>query len=71
MHELSHTTSTKRATNLSSTTINTTLYDLIDAVSNEVGAEDEKLIQKTVLHLIDSLRIKFIGNRKGLMVVFR
>jgi hypothetical protein len=47
-----------------STTITTTLYDLFEAVHEEVprGSQGEKLVTEVVVHLLDSGRIHFIGD---------
>jgi hypothetical protein len=42
--------------------IRTTLYDLIDAISRAVPADEEELVVATVLHLLRSGRIRFLGN---------
>ena len=45
--------------NKRSTTIKTTLYDLMTAISEEVQPGEERLITETVLHLLDTGHIKF------------
>jgi hypothetical protein len=44
----------------SSTTIRTTLYDLIEAISAEVEPEEEHLVVATVVHLFQSGQITFL-----------
>jgi hypothetical protein len=46
-----------------STTITTTLYDLLTAIHEEVprGSMGDKLAKEVVVHLLDSGRIHFIG----------
>jgi hypothetical protein len=46
-----------------STTIRTTLYDLIDAIANAVGPDEEAFVTATAIHLLDSHRARFIGKR--------
>jgi hypothetical protein len=47
-----------------SMTITTTLYDLLEAIHEEVpaGSQGEKLATEVVVHLLDSGRIHFIGD---------
>lgn len=47
----------------------TTLYDLVEAVSAEVGPNEEHLVAAAVMHLINANRARFIGSRKTLKVV--
>ena len=42
------------------TMIETTLYDLISALSDELDSEEEDLILPIVVHLLNSGRIRFI-----------
>jgi hypothetical protein len=42
--------------------IRTTLYDLIDAIGREVPAEEDNLVVATVMHLLQSGRVRFLGN---------
>jgi len=44
-----------------SISVMTTLYDLISAIQEEVDAEEEELVSKTVSDLIDSGKIRFSG----------
>jgi hypothetical protein len=44
------------------TSAKTTLYELIDAISDVVEAGEERLIPKVVLHLIDSGKIRISGS---------
>ena len=43
-------------------TIQTTLYDLIEAISAEVKPDEEDLVVATIVHLLASGKIKFLGN---------
>ena len=45
---------------LKTTSIETTLYDLIEAISEEIKTGEDHLIAQTVFHLINSGRLKFI-----------
>jgi hypothetical protein len=50
--------------NKGSTTIKTTLYELMAAISEEVQPGEERLITEIVLHLQSTGRIKFNGTLK-------
>jgi hypothetical protein len=50
------------------TTIFTTLYDLIEAIHDEVPAGGENVVASVVTHLFDSGRIRFIGNPDSLKI---
>jgi hypothetical protein len=52
-----------------STTIETTLYDLIEAISDEVEPGEDDLIIATVVHLLNSGRVKFTGDWRNARVV--
>ena len=67
MSDLYHTTPTKEITPFKTTLIRTTLYELIEAINNEINTENEELIPKIVLHLVNSGKIEFAG--KHLKVV--
>ncbi len=47
-------------------TVTTTLYDLVAAVCDEVGEDEDALVTATVMHLLHSGRVKFLGNRQEL-----
>ena len=51
-----------------SITITTTLYDLLEAIHDEVppGSQGERLATEVVAHLLDSGRVHFIGNPPSL-----
>jgi hypothetical protein len=51
-----------------STTITTTLYDLLKAIHEEVpaGTQGDKLATEVVVHLLDSGRIRLIGDSQRL-----
>jgi hypothetical protein len=51
------------------TRITTTLYDLVEAVSTEVGPDEEPLVAAAVMHLINANRARFVGSRKTLKIV--
>lgn len=50
-------------------TIHTTLYDLIEAISAEVGPQEEHLVTATLVHLLNSGRVKFADDARQLRVV--
>jgi len=41
-------------------TTNTTLYELIDAISEQVQPGEDGLVAEVVLHLLETGRIKFL-----------
>ena len=47
----------------------TTLYELVEALSTEVGPEDDHLVTAAVMHLINSGQARFVGSRKQITVV--
>lgn len=49
--------------------ITTTLYDLVEAISAEVGPDEDHLVTAAVMHLINSSRARFVGSRKTLTIV--
>lgn len=51
------------------TTIETTLYELIAAISAEAGPEEDDLILATVVHLVNSGQVRFTGDWKNAKVV--
>jgi hypothetical protein len=60
----------KAAHHQPSTTITTTLFDLLEAIHDEVppGFQGERLATEVVAHLLDSGRIHFIGDPHRLEV---
>lgn len=44
------------------TAIETTLYELIEAVEEEVQPGEDRLIEEAVLHLLDTGQAKFLGD---------
>lgn len=57
------------ATSCAPVRITTTLYDLVEVISAEVGPNEDHLVTAVVMHLINSSRARFIGSRKTLTVV--
>lgn len=51
-----------------SAVIQTTLYDLIAAISAEVGPDEEEVVLATVVHLLNSGRARFVGDRRMIEV---
>jgi hypothetical protein len=49
--------------------IHTTLYDLIEAISAEVGPQEDHLVTATLVHLINSGRVRFTDDERPLRVV--
>jgi hypothetical protein len=45
------------------TTITTNLYEIIEAVQNQVGPEDDELVVATVMYLLRTGRATFLHNR--------
>lgn len=52
-----------------STAIHTTLYDLIAALSAEVGPEEEDVLTATVVHLLNAYRVTCTGDLEGYRLV--
>lgn len=52
-----------------STTIHTTLYDLIAALSAEVAPDEEDALTATVVHLLNAHRVTCTGNLHGCRLV--
>lgn len=50
------------------TIITTTLYDVIQAVEEELSSQEERLVAEVVADLFNSGRIRFAGNPEGLDV---
>ena len=51
------------------TTIHTTLYDLIAAISSEVGPENDALVTATIVRLLRSGRIRFTDDPRAIEVL--
>jgi hypothetical protein len=51
------------------TAIETTLFDLVEAINEEVGPEEDHLVSEIVLDLLDRGRIRFL-NPKGEIALF-
>jgi hypothetical protein len=49
-----------------STAITTSLYDLVAAISDEVGPNEDDLVTATVMHILQSGRVKFLGDHEAL-----
>jgi hypothetical protein len=45
-----------------STTVTTTLYELIEAVQNKIGPENDELVVATVMSLLHAGRATFLYN---------
>ena len=52
-----------------STTIHTTLYDLIASIDDAIGPADGELVTATVVHLLNSRRVRFSGDPRQLEVI--
>jgi hypothetical protein len=48
-----------------STTVTTNLYELIEAVQNEVGPENDELVVATVMYLLRAGRATFLSNMEA------
>jgi hypothetical protein len=53
----------------SPTTIHTTLYNLIAALSAEVGPDEEDVLTATVIDLLNTHRVTCTGNLQGYRLV--
>ena len=51
------------------TTIHTTLYNLIAALSAEVGPDEEDVLTATVVHLLNTHRVTCTGDLQGYRLV--
>lgn len=60
MIESSHVGATKRPRPSRFATTQTTLYELVETITNEVKKEEEKLVPKIISYLMNSRRIKLI-----------
>jgi hypothetical protein len=49
--------------------IHTTLYDLIEAFSQEVGPGEDHLVTAALVHLINSGAVKFVDDWRELRVI--
>lgn len=49
--------------------IHTTLYNLIAALSTEVGPDEEDVLTATVVHLLNSHRVTCTGNLQGYRLI--
>lgn len=66
-----------RATNLATvpvttpatTRITTTLFDLVAAVDDAVGTQDDSLVTAAVMHLINTTEARFVRSRQKLAIV--
>jgi hypothetical protein len=47
-----------------STVVKTTLYELIDAISDEVLPGEEKLVGEVVMNIFNTEKVKFTNNVK-------
>ncbi len=52
-----------------SPTIQTTLYDLIASIDDEVGPANGELVTATVVHLLNSRRVRFSGDPRQLEII--
>jgi hypothetical protein len=50
--------------------IHTTLYDLIEALSQEVGPGEDHLVTAALVHLINSGGVKFVDDGRELRVIY-
>jgi hypothetical protein len=68
MHAAARIVSSKAPLHQPSITVTTTLYDLLEAIHDEVprGPQGDKLVTEVAVHLLDSGRIRLIGDRHRL-----
>jgi hypothetical protein len=69
MHTSGHSFAVQAGHHATPTAIETTLYDLIAAISEEVDPAEDDLVTATVVHLMNSGRVKFSGDSRNLEVV--
>ena len=53
----------------SPTHIRTTLYDLIAALSEEIGPDEEHVLMATVVHFLNTHRVSYTGDLWGYRLV--
>jgi hypothetical protein len=51
------------------TTLETTLYDLIVVIREEIGPDEEHLVTPIIVHLLNSGRVKFVDGPQQRRVV--
>jgi hypothetical protein len=66
---MASTVATARITYPKRTAITTTLYDLIEAINTEVAPDEDELVTATVVHMLNSGRVKFLGDLKDHKVI--
>lgn len=49
--------------------IETTLYDLIAAISDEVEPDNDEMVVTTLVHLLNSGSVKFSGDPRNIEVI--
>lgn len=64
MQQVAEVVTTSESAEPGFTTIETTLYDLVEVLNEEVGSEEDHLVSEIVLDLLDRGRIRFL-NPKG------
>jgi len=62
MKAMTQTVSTAEPAHWKSTTVKTTLCELIEAINEELQPGEEHLVSTIVLHLLDTGNIKFLGD---------
>jgi hypothetical protein len=60
---------TPAPSHVDTSTIHTTLFDLIEAISAEVGPQEDHLVTATLVHLINSGRVRFADDGRRLQVI--
>ena len=71
MHSSAQSFPTQAPAGAAPTAIETTLYELIAAISAEVGSEEDDLIVATVVHLVNSGQVRFTGEWENAKVICR
>jgi hypothetical protein len=69
MHTLGRSSAMQVGRHALPTVIQTTLYDLIAAISDEVDPAEDDLVTATLVHLINSGRVRFTGDSRNIKVV--
>jgi hypothetical protein len=49
----------------------TTLYDLIEAISEQVAPDEDQLVTATLVHLINSGQVRFADDPRELQIICR
>ncbi|MGQ4809032.1 hypothetical protein NKDENANG_02428 [Candidatus Entotheonellaceae bacterium PAL068K] len=66
---LAQTIAPQELSQVKSTTVETTLYDLIASIDDAASPASSELVTATVVHLLNSRRVRFSGDPRRLEVI--